>query len=230
MEITLTATSSIFVWVSIVTKLCVTLQVMRLPGFSSTCRADRRLVKPRRSAYIRFFQAEMFHVKKVSAPRRLWIPQQLRSNRRLRSSTHVSANSTETRNTANSRADSRRVWGSAGDSERGGGDGISAGSNKISVNFDRTREVYKSKDSLELLRSLLVFKLCSYDFVVDKNKEVINILPCPAVTFWQLKILIIKHEFSCFMGLWLFRWLDDGCVKGSRNLVFRETSVTIKIN
>lgn len=164
----------------------------------------------------------MFHVRKVSAPRRLWIPQQLRSNRRLRSSTRVSANHAEPRNY--SRGDPRE---SAGDPERGGGDGISAGSHKISVNFDHTREVYKSKDSVELLRSLLVFKLCSYDFVVDNNKEVINILPCLP---WQLKILIIKHEFSCLMGLWLFRWLDHGRVKGLHNLAFREKIVTIKMN
>lgn len=44
--------------------------------------------------------------------------------------------------------------------------------NTISVNFEGTREAYKSKDSLELLRSLVVFKLCSYDFLVDNNTEV----------------------------------------------------------
>lgn len=42
----------------------------------------------------------------------------------------------------------------------------------ISIDFDNTQEAYKSKDTLELLRSLLVFKLCSFDFLVDKNKEV----------------------------------------------------------
>ncbi|XP_035386221.1 proline dehydrogenase 1, mitochondrial isoform X2 [Electrophorus electricus] len=44
--------------------------------------------------------------------------------------------------------------------------------NKISVDFEQTKEAYKSKNTLELLRSLLVFKLCSYDFLVDKNREV----------------------------------------------------------
>uniref|UniRef100_A0A8C3ALB8 Proline dehydrogenase n=2 Tax=Cyclopterus lumpus TaxID=8103 RepID=A0A8C3ALB8_CYCLU len=34
-----------------------------------------------------------------------------------------------------------------------------------SVDFDQTQRAYKSKDSLELLRSLVVFKLCSYDFL-----------------------------------------------------------------
>uniref|UniRef100_A0A671XU80 Proline dehydrogenase n=1 Tax=Sparus aurata TaxID=8175 RepID=A0A671XU80_SPAAU len=56
---------------------------------------------------------------------------------------------------------------------RGGRDGTTTtAANEISVDFDQTQEAYKSKDSLELLRSLVVFKLCSYDFLVDKNKEV----------------------------------------------------------
>lgn len=54
-------------------------------------------------------------------------------------------------------------------------------SQKISVDFDNTQEAYKSKDTLELLRSLLVFKLCTFDFLVDKNKE--------ASSFWFLKNL-----------------------------------------
>uniref|UniRef100_A0A8C7ZIV2 Proline dehydrogenase n=1 Tax=Oryzias sinensis TaxID=183150 RepID=A0A8C7ZIV2_9TELE len=36
----------------------------------------------------------------------------------------------------------------------------------ISVDFTETREAYKSKESLELLRSLVVLKLCSYDFLL----------------------------------------------------------------
>lgn len=48
--------------------------------------------------------------------------------------------------------------------------------NKISIDFELTREAYKSKDTLELLRSLVVFKLCSYDILVDKNKEVCSVL------------------------------------------------------
>uniref|UniRef100_A0A669FA91 Proline dehydrogenase n=1 Tax=Oreochromis niloticus TaxID=8128 RepID=A0A669FA91_ORENI len=46
---------------------------------------------------------------------------------------------------------------------------------KYQYNFEQTREAYKSKDSLELLRSLVVFKLCSYDFLVDKNKEIMGL-------------------------------------------------------
>lgn len=43
---------------------------------------------------------------------------------------------------------------------------------KIEIDFDNTHEAYKSKDNIELLRSLLVFKLCTFDFLVDKNKMV----------------------------------------------------------
>ncbi|XP_039514246.1 proline dehydrogenase 1, mitochondrial isoform X1 [Pimephales promelas] len=50
-----------------------------------------------------------------------------------------------------------------------------ADSQKIFVDFDNTQEAYKSKDTLELLRSLLVFKLCTFDFLVDKNKELMDL-------------------------------------------------------
>lgn len=43
---------------------------------------------------------------------------------------------------------------------------------KIHIDFDNTKEAYRSKDNIELLRSLLVFKLCTFDFLVEKNKEV----------------------------------------------------------
>uniref|UniRef100_A0A4W4GVX1 Proline dehydrogenase n=1 Tax=Electrophorus electricus TaxID=8005 RepID=A0A4W4GVX1_ELEEL len=46
---------------------------------------------------------------------------------------------------------------------------------EVCVDFDNTREAYKSKTTLELLRSLLVFKLCTFDFVVDKNKELMDL-------------------------------------------------------
>uniref|UniRef100_A0AAX7TED8 Proline dehydrogenase n=1 Tax=Astatotilapia calliptera TaxID=8154 RepID=A0AAX7TED8_ASTCA len=50
-----------------------------------------------------------------------------------------------------------------------------AAANEISVDFEQTREAYKSKDSLELLRSLVVFKLCSYDFLVmDLAKKILG--------------------------------------------------------
>lgn len=48
----------------------------------------------------------------------------------------------------------------------------SAQQNQIHIDFDNTEEAYKSKGNKELLRSLLVFKLCTFDVLVDKNKEV----------------------------------------------------------
>uniref|UniRef100_A0A8C7SWS5 Proline dehydrogenase n=1 Tax=Oncorhynchus mykiss TaxID=8022 RepID=A0A8C7SWS5_ONCMY len=46
---------------------------------------------------------------------------------------------------------------------------------QIEIDFDNTHEAYKSKDNIELLRSLLVFKLCTFDFLVDKNKELMDL-------------------------------------------------------
>ncbi|CAK6959475.1 proline dehydrogenase 1%2C mitochondrial [Scomber scombrus] len=46
---------------------------------------------------------------------------------------------------------------------------------KIHIDFDNTKEAYRSKDNIELLRSLLVFKLCTFDFLVEKNKELMDL-------------------------------------------------------
>ncbi|XP_024273974.2 proline dehydrogenase 1, mitochondrial isoform X2 [Oncorhynchus tshawytscha] len=62
---------------------------------------------------------------------------------------------------------------------------------KISIDFELTQEAYKSKDNLELLRSLVVFKLCSYDLLVDKNKELMDIS----------KFLLGKKAFEQFMKM-----------------------------
>ncbi|KAL0965656.1 hypothetical protein UPYG_G00284060 [Umbra pygmaea] len=53
--------------------------------------------------------------------------------------------------------------------------GTDAQRQKIAIDFDNTHEAYKSKDNIELLRSLLVFKLCTFDFLVDKNKELMDL-------------------------------------------------------
>lgn len=47
----------------------------------------------------------------------------------------------------------------------------SARQSEIRIDFDNTEEAYRSKGNVELLRSLLVFKLCTFDVLVDKNKE-----------------------------------------------------------
>uniref|UniRef100_A0A672ZLV2 Proline dehydrogenase n=1 Tax=Sphaeramia orbicularis TaxID=375764 RepID=A0A672ZLV2_9TELE len=41
----------------------------------------------------------------------------------------------------------------------------------IHVDFDNTQEAYKSKDNIELLRSLLVFKLCTFDFLLESHEQ-----------------------------------------------------------
>nr|XP_004538154.2 proline dehydrogenase 1, mitochondrial [Maylandia zebra] len=46
---------------------------------------------------------------------------------------------------------------------------------KTHIDFENTQEAYKSKGNIELLRSLLVFKLCTFDILVDKNKELMDL-------------------------------------------------------
>ncbi|XP_074495096.1 proline dehydrogenase 1, mitochondrial [Sebastes fasciatus] len=115
----------------------------------------------------------MFHVKAVPAlltragtdiPFKRFV---LCSSGRLRSPT-TSATRTEPRDDVSSRSEFTGQPGRGGG--RGGRDGTS-----ISVDFGQSRGAYKSKDSLELLRSLVVFKLCSYDFLVDKNTEIMDL-------------------------------------------------------
>lgn len=117
----------------------------------------------------------MFYVKTVPALTRAGadIPfGRLLASRRLRSVVASSTSATQTEQQG-ARHDSSECPGQPG---RGGRSGTTttAAANEISVDFDQTREAFKSKDSLELLRSLVVFKLCSYDFLVDKNKEVMR--------------------------------------------------------
>uniref|UniRef100_A0A674MPI3 Proline dehydrogenase n=1 Tax=Takifugu rubripes TaxID=31033 RepID=A0A674MPI3_TAKRU len=45
----------------------------------------------------------------------------------------------------------------------------------VKVDFDNTQEAYKSKGNIELLRSLLVFRLCAIDVLVEKNKELMEL-------------------------------------------------------
>ncbi|KAI3362292.1 hypothetical protein L3Q82_012608 [Scortum barcoo] len=46
---------------------------------------------------------------------------------------------------------------------------------RFNIDFDNTQEAYRSKGNMELLRSLLVFKLCTFDFLVEKNKELMDL-------------------------------------------------------
>ncbi|XP_005743137.1 proline dehydrogenase 1, mitochondrial isoform X2 [Pundamilia nyererei] len=120
----------------------------------------------------------MFYVKTVPALKRARADihfKRLVLNRAVRCTVTSSS-------TAQTEHDGVRIRGGSecpGLSGRGGrrreGTAAAAAANEISVDFEQTREAYKSKDSLELLRSLVVFKLCSYDFLVDKNKEVMDL-------------------------------------------------------
>ncbi|XP_024130684.1 proline dehydrogenase 1, mitochondrial [Oryzias melastigma] len=64
---------------------------------------------------------------------------------------------------------------STDDRSGGRGPARSRSPSTISVDFTETRGAYKSKDSLELLRSLVVLKLCSYDVMVEKNQEIMDL-------------------------------------------------------
>ncbi|XP_066267867.1 proline dehydrogenase 1, mitochondrial-like [Branchiostoma lanceolatum] len=45
----------------------------------------------------------------------------------------------------------------------------------VSLNFDDASEAYKSKTTGEILRSLLVFKLCSFDIIVRNNNQLMKL-------------------------------------------------------
>ncbi|XP_060928676.1 proline dehydrogenase 1, mitochondrial [Limanda limanda] len=46
---------------------------------------------------------------------------------------------------------------------------------RVHIDFDNTKEAYESKGNAELIRSLVVFKLCTVDVLVEKNKELIDL-------------------------------------------------------
>ncbi|CAB1447754.1 unnamed protein product [Pleuronectes platessa] len=46
---------------------------------------------------------------------------------------------------------------------------------RVHIDFDNTKEAYESKGNAELIRSLVVFKLCTVDLLVEKNKELIDL-------------------------------------------------------
>ncbi|XP_071946638.1 proline dehydrogenase 1, mitochondrial-like [Antedon mediterranea] len=46
---------------------------------------------------------------------------------------------------------------------------------KLNLEFDSPEEAYKSKSFTEILRALAVFKLCQFDILVNKNKEILKL-------------------------------------------------------
>uniref|UniRef100_A0A3B4YJG0 Proline dehydrogenase n=2 Tax=Seriola lalandi dorsalis TaxID=1841481 RepID=A0A3B4YJG0_SERLL len=126
----------------------------------------------------------MFYVKTAPALTRAGpeIPfKWLLSRRRLRSTVTSTTSPTqkEQRDDVSSRGGAQHDTArpeSPGQPGRGGRDGTTTkAANETFVDFEQYQEAYKSKDSLELMRSLVVFKLCSYDFLVDKNKEIMDL-------------------------------------------------------
>ncbi|TKS78482.1 Proline dehydrogenase 1, mitochondrial [Collichthys lucidus] len=117
----------------------------------------------------------MFHVKAVSALTRAGAHSPFkRCCQRLRSTlTSTSQDNVSSRGGGAHRDSARSDC--TGQPGRGGTDGATTPANEMSVDFEQTQEAFKSKDSLELLRSLVVFKLCSFDFLVDKNKEIMDL-------------------------------------------------------
>ncbi|KAM3867858.1 proline dehydrogenase 1, mitochondrial [Diretmus argenteus] len=93
------------------------------------------------------------------------------SIRRLRSTVSNTTTTTSTSTQAEQLDVSPPSAGSLARSETSG----PGRSSETSVDFAQSQEAYKSKDSLELLRSLVVFRLCSFDFLVDKNKEIMDL-------------------------------------------------------
>lgn len=67
----------------------------------------------------------------------------------------------------------------------------------ISIDFENTEEAYKSKNTLELMRSLLVFKLCTIDFLVDKNKEVSYEIYIMIILYFLYKCNVSCMEYCC---------------------------------
>lgn len=45
----------------------------------------------------------------------------------------------------------------------------------VTMNFDNTQEAYQSKATWELMRSMVVFHLCSVDFLVDRNQQLLQL-------------------------------------------------------
>lgn len=115
----------------------------------------------------------MFHARTVPSLTRTGVKQFV-YHRCARSSSSVTAARTEDAPQVSGRS-TEQDSDCPGRLGQEGGNSPSSRANEISVDFEQTQEAYKSKDSLELLRSLVVFKLCSYDFLVDKNKEITSL-------------------------------------------------------
>ncbi|CAH1800477.1 unnamed protein product [Owenia fusiformis] len=46
---------------------------------------------------------------------------------------------------------------------------------RLDLSFTSAQEAYKSKTTWELIRAIVVYKLCSYEFIVNRNRELIRL-------------------------------------------------------
>ncbi|XP_055080008.1 proline dehydrogenase 1, mitochondrial [Periophthalmus magnuspinnatus] len=109
----------------------------------------------------------MLHVRTVPSVTRTGV-KRLLCPRRPRSSSSVVSDAGTERADRGAEPDCPGQWGQ----DKHGPGSAPDPDNEIHIDFEQTQEAYRSKDSIQLLRSLVVFKLCSYDVMVHKNKEI----------------------------------------------------------
>ena len=75
------------------------------------------------------------------------------------------------------------------------------------VSFNDTKRAYSSKTTLEILRGLLVFRLCSVNFLVDNNLKVcIKYIVLFTRILWILYTVLIgwtKQSYGYILNTWL---------------------------
>ena len=89
------------------------------------------------------------------------------------------------------------------------------------ISFTDFENAFKVKTTSEIVRALAVYKICSFDFLVERNKEVVKLL---TVAFWCSAFACTVHhitatlfgslfsfsshniilKFSCDIRFWLF--------------------------
>lgn len=73
----------------------------------------------------------------------------------------------------------------------------------VDLSFNNAEEAYRSKGNFEIIRSLLVFNLCSINYLVDKNKEVFKFF-----VFFSFSISL-KETFSFNLSIFFLHFFSD---------------------